>query len=374
VGNAFQEGIAMIASGRIALFLPSLAGGGAERVFVNLANQFVNSGRDVHLILLRCEGPYLFQLDPRVRIVCLNSSSTAAVISLARHLRKDPPAVLVSAMDVFNLIAIVATFIAHRGTPIIITLHLHLSSHARLSKKIHDRVLPYFSGLLYRFASEIIAVSEGVAQDAASIIHTGRKRIRVIHNPVVPRGTESHEQPHPWFNDSVPVIVSAGRFNPQKDYDTLIHAFSRLIECRPARLLLLGEGPDQARIEKLVADLGLTDSIGFPGFVPDPFAFFSCAKAFVLSSHYEGFGMVLLEALSCGCPVISTDCPSGPAEILGDGAYGRLVPVGDVRAMADALVDVLNSPVDREVLAARAGEFSVESVARSYLQIIDHLV
>lgn len=361
----------MRASGRIAMFLPSLAGGGAERVFVCLANEFVSLGRDVDLVLLRCEGPYLSQVDPRVRIVGLDSSNKAGVFSLARLLRREPPEVLISAMDVFNLVAIAATFLSRTGTPLVITLHLHLTAHARHSKKLHVRVLPPLAGRLYRYASAIIAVSHGVAEDAAAVTRLPKERIRVVHNPLMLSREESAALPHAWLTDSVPVVVSAGRFDPQKDYDTLLHAFARVIARRPARLILLGDGPDRARIERTVADLGLAAHVALPGFVKNPFDYYSLARVFVLSSHYEGFGMVLAEALSCGCPVISTDCPSGPAEILGHGTYGRLVPVGDVDAMATAVEEVIDAPVDRSALKTRAAEFAVQPVARKYLEILD---
>jgi glycosyltransferase involved in cell wall biosynthesis len=374
MGGAVPEGYDVMARDRIALFLPSLAGGGAERVFVQLANEFARSGRRVDLILLRREGAYLSHLDQRVRMVSLGSSNARGAFSLARELRADPPAVLISAMDVFNLMAITARFLSRVRTPVVITLHLHLTTHARTSKKLHARLLPLLAGCLYRHAAAIVAVSRGVAEDAASITKLPIDQIRVVHNPLpapAGAGTPLH---HPWLNNVVPVLVSAGRLDHQKDFQTLLRAFAGVLEHKAARLIILGEGPDRARIEQTVVELGLAEHVALPGFVANPFEYYSHARAFVLSSRYEGFGMVLVEALSCGCPVVSTDCPSGPAEILENGTYGTLVPVGDVQAMANAIRNVLDAPLDRLALKRRAAQFALEPIAKMYLDLIDRVV
>lgn len=356
------------------MFLPSLAGGGAERVFVHLANEFVAIGCDVDLVLLRLEGPYLSHVDQKVRLISLDASNKKGVILLARWLRQVRPSVLISAMDVFNLVAIVARFLSGTETPLLITLHLQLSAHFKHSKKWHVRLLPSLAALLYPRASAMLAVSHGVAEDAAAITGISRDKIQVVHNPLVLTNGLLREAPHPWLSESVPVVLSVGRFDPQKDYDTLLHAFARVVTNRPARMIILGEGLDRERVRELVDALHLTEHVALPGFVNNPYDYYGRARAFVLSSRYEGFGMVLAEALSCGCPVISTDCPSGPAEILEDGRYGKLVPVGDVDVMAAAIMQVLDAPVDRDVLRQHAADFDVQIVARKYLQIIEKLI
>jgi glycosyltransferase involved in cell wall biosynthesis len=358
------------------MFLPSLAGGGAERVFVHLANQFVDWGREIDLVLLRKEGPYLPQVDPRVRLVDLGVRlKPMGTFALARYLQHERPAVLISAMELFNAMALIAGQLARSKTPIIATSHLHLTTHARYGPRAHDRLLPFLVARLYPSCAAIVAVSEGVAEDLARVVRLSRGRIRIIHNPVVvPECSidETMQAPHPWFRlGEPPVVVSAGRLTNQKDYSTLVSAFARVVARRPARLIILGEGPERRMLERLITTLGIQESVLMPGFVANPFAYFRTARVFVLASRWEGFGLVLAEALACGCPVISTDCPSGPAEILEHGRYGVLVPVGDAVAMAQAIETTLDSEFDRVSLIRRTAMFSVETAARRYLEVVD---
>ena len=201
-----------------------------------------------------------------------------------------------------------------------------------------------------------------------------QERITAIDNPVI-TGTQHDKMcatlDHPWFAPgSPPVLLSVGRLARQKDFPTLLNAFARVRDTFPVRLLILGEGRQRARLEALVLSLGIAGDVAFPGFTMNPFPYMSQAAAFVLSSAWEGAPGALIEAMACGCPVVSTDCPSGPAEILADGQYGPLVPVGDDRALADAIVTVLEKRPDPERLQTRASMFSVERVADRYLDVM----
>jgi len=361
-------------SNRIAFFLPSLAGGGAERVFVHLSNQFVLLGREVDMVLLRKEGPYLPSLDSRVRVVDLASSKLSGVVALARYLRREKPTVLISGMDVFNMVALLAVKLARLKTPTIVTIHLHLSTYTQSARRLHVRLLPFLAKNLYKSATAVVAVSSGVADDLASIIDMPRARIAVVYNPVaIPQIAPGC--PHTWFAPpSCPVLVSAGRLDSQKDFITLIRAFSQVVMKRPVRLIILGEGPEREALERLINELGIAENVLLPGFVENPFAYFAHAQLFVLSARYEGFGMVIAEALACGCPVVSTDCPSGPAEILENGRYGTLVPIANPAAMAQAIERALDEPADKAALRKRAADFAPEPIARRYLQIVDRCI
>jgi len=166
------------------------------------------------------------------------------------------------------------------------------------------------------------------------------------------------------------VLLAVGRLVPQKDYPTLLRAFARVRSVEQVRLVILGEGRQRRSLERLVRRLGIADAVQLPGYVDNPYAYMAHAAAMVLSSAWEGIGNVLIEALACGCPVVSTDCPGGTAEVLGHGAYGKLVAVGDVDALAQAMAEILSETPDRERLRARAQEFSIDHIADSYLAVL----
>ena len=176
---------------------------------------------------------------------------------------------------------------------------------------------------------------------------------------------------HPWCRESgPPLIVSIGRLHRQKDFPTLFTAFARLLEHRPARLLVLGKGPQLSELSKLAGELGISRHVDFPGFVDNPYAFLARARLFVQSSRHEGFGNVLVEAMACGCPVVATDCPSGPSEILENGRWGQLVPVGDPAALAEAMARAMDAPPRRDALRDRASFFSVERAVSRYEELL----
>jgi glycosyltransferase involved in cell wall biosynthesis len=234
--------------------------------------------------------------------------------------------------------------------------------------------MPILARHSYAWADGIIAVSSGVADDLARVARLPRERIEVVHNPVVDRELPSKRKApldHPWFADGQPpVVLGLGRLKKQKDFPTLLRAFARLRSTREARLVILGEGKQEQSIRSLARSLGIAKDVDLPGFDPNPFRYLARAACFVLSSAWEGLPRVLIEALACGCPVVSTDCPSGPHEILEGGRYGPLVPVGDERAMANAIAQVLDHPPDRDELRSRGALFAVDSSADRYLAIL----
>ena len=219
-----------------------------------------------------------------------------------------------------------------------------------------------------------MAVSDGVAESISSHLGLPEDRIVRIYNPVVSDRLHSQSvkfPDHPWFSSSgPPIVLAAGRLKPQKDIPSLIRAFSIIQRERPLRLIILGEGEEREDLEQMTRSLGIEDRVSLPGWVPNPYSYMSRSALFVHSSRYEGLGNVLIEALACGCPCVSTNCPSGPSEILSNGRVGPLVPVGDVEALARAMKATLDSPPPRELLMDQASRFSVDNSISGYDTLI----
>ena len=231
---------------------------------------------------------------------------------------------------------------------------------------------------LFSEATHFVGVSQGVSESLATAVEVPREKITTIYNPVITpdiRAKAAEQPDHSWlWDDGAPVVLAVGILERQKDYPTLIRAFARLVTRRPCRLVILGEGSKRKEVEGLVEESGLTDRVSLPGWVENPFAFMARASLFVLSSRWEGLPTVLVEALACGCPCVSTDCPSGPAEILLNGDIGPLVPVGDDAALAEAMGRVLDAPPDRRLLQQRASYFSADRAVTAYEELIASVV
>lgn len=360
--------------GRIALFVPSLQGGGAERVILLLAQAFAKRGLAVDLVLAKASGPYLEQVPPEVRLVDLQASRILTSLpALVRYLRRERPAVLLSALEHANIVALLAKWLSFMPTRVAVSVHstLHLTSQGGTSR---DRLALFLVRYFYPRAAAVVAVSQGVAKDLADFGRLSPEKTRVVYNPVpILEISDKAREPvaFSWFApNEQPVILAAGRLTSAKDFQTLIRAFALLRQERAARLLILGEGEERLHLEKLVQELGLERDVVLPGFVDNPFAYMSRAAVFVLSSAWEGFGNVLVEAMACGCPVVSTDCPGGPAEILENGRYGSLVPVGDAESMAKSIMSVLALPRETQALQQRAMDFAVDKIADQYLEVL----
>jgi glycosyltransferase involved in cell wall biosynthesis len=333
----------------LAFFLPSLSGGGAERAMVNLATGFAARGIRTDFVLARAEGPYLALVPPAIRIIDLNVSRVVrAVRPLAAYLRRERPAAMLSALNYASLVAIIAAYTPGARTRTVISIQNTLSKEALGVRHYQDRAIPLLLRLFHHRADSIVAVSRGVADDLARVLKTSRARIDVIHNPVITPAlfAAAAERPaHSWFEDATHrVILGVGRLTKQKNFPALIEAFALVKRQHDVRLVILGEGPERPALEALIRQHGLQDSVALPGFVDNPYACMARASVFVLSSDFEGLPTVLIESLAVGTPVVSTDCDSGPREILDGGALGELVPVGDVRALALAIARTLAAP------------------------------
>jgi glycosyltransferase involved in cell wall biosynthesis len=335
-----------VSSGPVAFFLPALHGGGAERIVLALAGGIASRGIPVHLVLARREGPYLSEVPGQVRVIDLGARrDLLALPALVGYLRRTRPRILISGLHM-NLIALWARRLAVCSTRVIVCEHNTLSVRVRhYATDLRMRWMPKFIRWFYPWADGIVAVSEGVAEDLARATGIPRERIRVIYNPIVTPELQAKVMApleHPWFMPGQPpVILAVGRLTAQKDFPALIKAFAQARQRHSARLLILGEGEERPALQALIEKLELSESVQLPGFVINPYPYMAKSLAFVLSSRWEGLPGVLIEAMFCGARLISTDCPSGPREILRDGQYGLIVGVGDVEALGRAITRAL---------------------------------
>jgi glycosyltransferase involved in cell wall biosynthesis len=336
---------------QIAIFFHDLGIGGAERVMLQLAQGFREVGHPVDLVLARAEGSLRAEVPSEVQIFDLETRNPIQMFfGLIRYLREKRPNVLLSPFEVTSVIAILAKKITRVPTRVVIRVSVHLSRNKRTTKwkKVLEQLVV---SRVYPLADGIITVSKGVAEDLARYTGIPLERINVISNPVISEQLmQAAEQSvhHRFFAEGqFPVILGVGRLAEQKDFSTLIKAFDFLCKKIPSRLIILGEGEERLALEALIRSCGLQDMVDLPGVDINPFAFMKKASVFVLSSKWEGLPGVLIQALACGCPVVSTNCLSGPSEILKDGEYGYLVPVGDVEAVAGAMEAILRGDVRR---------------------------
>jgi glycosyltransferase involved in cell wall biosynthesis len=360
---------------RVAVFVSFSGRGGVEKMVVNLLRGFIAEGVDVDLVLAREAGPHGAGIPRGVNVVRLGSGHTyTALPALVRYLRRARPDALLAAKDRAAKVAIVARRLAGVDTKIVLRIGTTVSAALAGRGRLRRWAWTASMRLFYPGADLVVAVSRGVADDVAAITGLPPGRLRVIANPVVDPALADRGRvvpAHPWFaGDGPPVVLGAGRLTRQKDFPTLIRAFAAVRRTRPARLVILGEGRTRGECQALAADLGAAGDVDLPGFVDDPVPFMGHAAVFVLSSLWEGSPNVLTEALALGTPVVATDCPSGPREILAGGEVAPLVAPGDHEAMARAILDVLDRPPPPERLRAAAKGYSIQESSRAYLDAL----
>ena len=359
----------------IGLFMPSLHGGGAERVMLEIASELAGRGIPVHLVLVKAEGHYRDLVPKGVAMIDLNSRRTAtSLLKLAGYIRRERPVAVLSTLIHANVIALLGKALLRGRVRVVARIANTYSEELASGRFKHRQALRLFK-LLVPLTDGIVCVSQGVAEDLVSSIPASSVKVSTVYNPV-PTLTiaERAEEPpdHPWFDtEGPPVVLAAGRLTAAKDHVTLLRAFGELVRSHEARLVILGEGPERENLLQLASRHGIAEHVDLPGFKVNPFSYMSRASVFVLSSRYEGFPNVLVQAMACGTTVVSTDCRSGPREILGDGRWGRLVPVGGWRSMADAISDALDAPTPSDCLFHRASRFSVTASVDRYLEILN---
>jgi glycosyltransferase involved in cell wall biosynthesis len=349
------------------------AWGGIERCWVNLSNELVQRGYCVDLAITRDgEIPYPDQLDDRVRIEYLKARQPLrAAVQVARYARRRNPLGLIvpKYQDAFT--ALSARRWLAMSTPLYLSIRSTLSHSAgkrlRRRRKMRRR---------YDRADRIIAISRGVADDLVDNFSIDRGKVTAIYNPTLNRDVDTRAAApvdHPWLTTTPrpePVVISAGRLVATKDFSLLIRAVARVRERRPCRLIILGEGSQRSELEALARSLGVAEAVDLPGWVADPLPAMARADLFAMSSKHEGLGNVLVEALAAGVPAVSTDCPSGPREILQDGRLGPLTPPGDAEALAQAIRQTLDAPPDRQTLRDGAAPFFTDQAADQYLRVM----
>lgn len=370
---------------RVSLFAPNLEGGGAQLAVLNLALGFAARGMKVSLVLTKAEGAYLARVPPQVKIVNLESRAPEVLsktLALRRYLRRERPDFLISSLDIFGA-ATWAQVLAGVPTRVVLMVQNNISellrdTSGRAGGKLRMQTVRWF----YPWADAVVAVSQGVAEDLADIADMPLADIEVIYNPVVMKDFQEKARErvdHPWFTPGgPPVILGAGRLVKQKDFATLVRAFAAVRRRREARLMILGatdyrEPTIKPELARLIGEFGLQNDAALIGFVDNPYSYMAAARVFVLSSIHEGFGNVVAEALAAGTPVVSTDCESGPAEILGHGEYGQLAPVGDAEALGAAILETLDRPADSAKLRRRAEDFSEEKIVGQYMEVLQSI-
>jgi len=363
---------------------------------LRLAKGLIDRGHSVDILVFSAVGPLAHLVPSEARLFPLEHSRLDHIshfhnrLHLARHFgikvlgflwaelpdyanfmakyidRKNPDCILPSLEKAKSAACMASIFTKFKPPLIIPIIHSNLANRKWKWRSLYS--------ILFPSVDHVVTVSDGVADSVVSEIGLSPEKITRIYNPVFSEEIEDLAKTvpdHPWLNeDEVPVILAAGRLARVKDFPTLLHAFERVAKNRKVRLIIIGEGSWRKRLEKMVKKLNIESAVSLPGWVPNPYAYMSRASLFVLSSRYEGLANVLIEALACGCPCVSTDCPSGPAEILDDGRFGLLVPVGDVPALSTAMERLLDYPSNKDILVARAKEFSVEAAAEQYERAI----
>ena len=403
---------------RIAIVIPTLKGGGAERKALAIASGLLRRGHEIDLVLerLACDYPdevpgesRLFYIhrpigDPDsqknlalmaaipqplpVEPFCIRYprlSSAAAMISnsswdllplatnakltrwavrVAAYLDRERPEAVLAMLIPSVATATMATRLSHHRVRIVGTLHSKVGSRRWLNRARRS----------YSHVDAAVGVSRGVATELTEAVGVPADRVHTIYNPVVSEALlRNSDQPagHPWLDDPGPrVILAAGRLSKQKDFPTLLTAFAKLRERCPARLIVLGKGHLRPVLASQAKELRISEHVDFPGFAQNPYAFMAKASLFVLSSRFEGLPTVLIEAMACGCPVVSTNTPFGPDEILEDGRWGELVPMGDAMALSEAMLRTLDNPHPSNVLRERASVFGIEQAVARYEELL----
>ncbi len=361
---------------RITFFLDALHGGGAEKAVVNMLQGLSKRDFILDLVLAKIEGPYVEMVPKEVNMIDLGTGrAMKSVFPLTSYLKQNRPWALVANMGHVNVAAAIAKELSGISTRLVLVEQNNISAHPPSIPRA--KLIKPLAKWLYPRADIVAGVSAGVARDIEYQYGLTAGRALVINNPVVDETLfiKAKETPdHPWFQDQdIPVFLAVGRLTEQKDFPNLLQAFALVRAKQAARLIILGEGEDRSKLEAEINRLGIAADVLMPGFAANPYSYMSHARALILSSKEEGLPTVLIEALGCGCQIVSTNCPSGPDEILEGGKFGILVPVADSKALSEGMLNSLNSKLSKEVLVERARYFSTDKVVAKFLDLLNSL-
>ena len=363
---------------KIAVILPTLAGGGMERMRLNMINVWIREGIDIDIVVCRKEGALLKLVPSGINVYEVAAASPLLFpFGLWRYIKSQQPSHLLSAGTDINALTLLTARLFKIHLPLVVSFHIHLSKeiyHQHGLKKIKARLIAWLLRMAVGKDTRIVTVSRGISEDFIRVLNISPDKLQVIYNPIITPDFQALSrkplkdcpaQVRPW-------IIFVGRLTPQKDLNTLIDAFQLLLQQMRAELIIVGDGPLKDQIMQRISDNGLSDVIHLTGFINNPLPYIRAADILVLSSLYEGLGNVLVESMACGTQVIATDCPSGPAEILDNGRYGQLVPVKDPAALCNAMVDCLQGTyhVSSQELENRANDFTVERAATLYKNML----
>lgn len=359
--------------GPITLLIPNMDGGGTERAILMLGSHWAQAGVEVHLILFRREGPLLDLLHSDIRIHSLESDlPVVQIFRLIRFLREHSTKTLLCALNPANAVAVAARVIGRLDTKVIASVQNHFGAKYTYAPSIWNPFRKQVLRWVFAHADVVVPVSQSIRDYLIESIGVHPDKIRVIYNPVeiLPiEAIEGFAKPmHAFFDSSEPVLIAAGRLTRQKNFQLLVRAMTHLPE--NIRLILLGEGEDRDDLEQLVKDLGLSERVSMVGFQSNPLAWFAQADCYVMSSDWEGFPFVLLEAMSVGLQVVSTDCLSGPEEILSRGEHGILVDQENLDSLSVGILMALESPFPKGKLISRASDFSIDTTAVQYVELM----
>lgn len=360
----------------LAIFLATSGHSGVDRLARNLAPALARRGYRIDLLKVRHHGPHLDPIPEGVRVIDLGTKHVyPSLWKVAQYLHREKPASMFCDKDRVNHTALLARAMAGSSTHLTLSMGTTVSIDLAHRGFLHRLKTRLSMGWLYRLADNVIVTSEGVADDMTAFTGLPRALINVVPCPIVPAQVFDDNFPkpnHPWFSDGgPPIVMGLGELGSRKDFVTLIRGFARMRSEFPCRLMILGRGRDRERLLATAHELGVSDAIELPGFVDAPYAWLAQASLFAFTSLWEGLGFALIEALAVGVPSVSTDCPSGPREILGNGRYGPLVPVGDHEALATAMLATLRNPLPRATLQEAARPYEIEHATTCYAHALN---